>query len=529
VFFFFFFLSRSQPAALLATSCHYHIKAADYRLSLTFSVYSLCLFSFSLSLSLCLCLSVSLSHSVSLSLSLSLSLSCVVRTLGKSLSNNDLMVSFSLTLSPRVISCICVVLVFGVCTPNLSPSSSYAFWPFDDILGDHDNDHIFYEHDDADYHDHDHYHDHDYDYGHDHGHGDYESGGFAYGASVSYYDILGIKEDSSTKDIKRAFRKLSLKYHPDKNPGDAAAQEKFVQVQKAYDILSDPDKKHMYDYHGEEGVERYEKQQQQGQHGQQGGQMFDPFGFGGRQQQSGAPRGPDFNIDIEVTLEQLYLGDEQTFNLKRKVVCKSCKGSGAKGGKTKTCTKCKGRGVVTKLQQLGPGFNVQMQQPCPKCHGRGKTFKHKCPICHGHKLVEEQAELKATIEKGMPDGYEIRFPRMSEQSPDTIPGDVILHIKTKKHSRFKRRGNMDLLHTMTITLKEALLGFKKPLKQLDGRTIMVQRSDVTYPGQVMTIQDEGMPQHNVPSHRGVLDITFQIKFPNKLSSQQQEQLKKLLA
>ena len=277
---------------------------------------------------------------------------------------------------------------------------------------------------------------------------------------------------------------------------------------------------------GIEGVEQYEKELATGGH--HGGGVFDLFGNlmgGGRGR--GTRKGPDFTMNIQVTLEDLYLGAERTYRVKRNVICKKCRGTGAKDGKTKPCKKCKGTGTITTLQQLGPGFNVQMQQTCPDCGGKGKMFKSKCPHCNGRKVVEKVKELEAVIERGMPDGHQLRFPRASEQSPDTIPGDVILRITTQKHNTYERRQN-DLLHSMTISLKDALLGFKKSLKRLDGTVFYIERDEVTYPNQVMTIQNEGMPIHNYPSSKGQLEVTFKVKFPKKLNDEQRAAIKKLL-
>jgi len=340
-------------------------------------------------------------------------------------------------------------------------------------------------------------------------------------SAKDYYEILGIKRDADDKEIKRAFRKLSLKYHPDKNPGDEVAHQKFVDVNEANEVLSNEETRHIYDIEGMEGLERDRQRQASGGTGS----IFDLFTGGG--QHGGRRKGPDFRMDFDVTLEQLYSGTTSVFNVKRNVLCKHCRGTGAKEGATKQCPKCGGAGVTMSVQEIGPGFKVQMQTTCDACGGKGKIPKAQCPVCKGKKLLMEEKALNAVIERGMPNGFELVFERASEQSPDTIPGDVILVLKTKPHDRFERVGN-DLYHNMTISLKEALLGYTKQVVQLDGRVIPIRSDAITSPEQVRVITGEGMPLHNYPSDKGDLYIKFTVAFPAKLSNAQKEEIKRLL-
>eukprot|EP00457_Paulinella_chromatophora_P006718 gb/GEZN01006737.1/.p1 GENE.gb/GEZN01006737.1/~~gb/GEZN01006737.1/.p1 ORF type:complete len:369 (-),score=88.66 gb/GEZN01006737.1/:403-1509(-) len=339
-------------------------------------------------------------------------------------------------------------------------------------------------------------------------------------AKQDFYEVLGVERDSTSKEIKKAFRTLSLQYHPDKNPGDEVAQKKFVLVNEAYEVLSNEDKRQIYDIDGHEGLENDQKRGQGGG----GGSIFDLFGGGGG---GGRKKGPDYRMNFEVTLEQLFEGAEQRFSVKRKVLCKKCRGTGAKDGEQKTCTKCKGQGQVLTLQNLGPGFKVQMQTTCDKCGGKGKIALNKCEVCGGSKLVLEDKLLEVVLEKGMPDKHEIVFERASEQSPNTIPGDVVLVVTQKAHSRFKRDGN-DLLHSMKISLKEALLGFNKNVEQLDGSMVQVRRDAVTPHGHTEKIKEQGMPHHNFPSQKGDMYVTFDVVFPDKLSEAQKTALKEIL-
>jgi len=340
-------------------------------------------------------------------------------------------------------------------------------------------------------------------------------------AQVDYYEILGVDIESSDKEIKKAFRALSLKFHPDKNPGDQEAARKFLEVNEAFDVLSNEDLRMVYDMDGHEGVDKHKKgggrQQQQ-----------DPFAmmFGGGQQQ-GRQKGPDFKTYYDVTLADLYNGGERAMQISRNVLCKACKGTGGKDGKMNVCKTCNGSGQVTRLQRLGPGFNVQMQQPCDACGGKGKSPIAACPKCRGQKLEKQSKTLEIIIEKGMPDGYEMVFKRAGEQNPATTPGDVILVFKTQPHAFLVRDGN-NLRMNMELTLKEALLGFNKHFTHLDGRQVAVSRGPVvTPPDFVMKMTGEGMPFHEVSSEKGDLYITFKIRFPNQLSNPQKQAIELL--
>jgi len=231
-------------------------------------------------------------------------------------------------------------------------------------------------------------------------------------------------------------------------------------------------------------------------------------------------------MDFAVTLEELYLGATKKLSLQRKVLCTKCRGTGAKDGETKKCKTCNGQGVRMVLQQLGPGFNVQMQQPCDACGGKGTIPKSVCPVCGGQKVQNEAKELEALVERGMSDGSELVFPRASEQSPDTVPGDVILTLRQQTHSRFRRQGN-DLHYEHTISLKEALLGFRHSVQHLDGRTVPLSSDNVTPPEYVQKVVGEGFPIHNFPSDRGDLYVRYTVRFPKELNDKQREGIKGL--
>lgn len=342
------------------------------------------------------------------------------------------------------------------------------------------------------------------------------------------YEILGLSdlgEEATEKDIKRQFRTLSKQFHPDLNPTEEA-RRRFSEINRANEILSDKKKRKMYDMRGEEGLKQLEKANEQ-QH------RHDPFGgmfgglFGGQQQQQ--VKGQNSQLDVEIPLEDIYNGKTHKLTITKQKVCKKCKGSGAApGSKFKVCSHCQGQGHIVQRIQLAPGFVQQAQQTCPHCGGKGKEVKNKCPDCRGNKVVKGESTLELEVERGMKDGHQVVFEMEADQSPDLIPGDVILVIKTKNNNLFKRRGDDDLDTTVKMTMREALLGFSKTITHMDGHTVDVSRSGVTQYDTVVRIPGEGMPKHNTPSFKGDLYVTYQFDLPSRLTAEMREVLDEIL-
>lgn len=193
---------------------------------------------------------------------------------------------------------------------------------------------------------------------------------------------------------------------------------------------------------------------------------------------------------------------------------------------TVKCKACQGRGVRMVQQQMAPGFVVQMQETCGECGGRGNVAKSACPHCNGRKVIMEEKTLTADVEKGMASDGEVRFERESEQQPGITPGDVIFRFKQTPHPRFRREGD-NLHHEMHLTLKEALLGFKKPIRHLDGRDVWVEYKGVTQPFEVRKVVGEGMPHHNFASQLGDLFVKYIVDFPKTLNEDQQSNIARL--
>ncbi|GMK53526.1 hypothetical protein CspeluHIS016_0101120 [Cutaneotrichosporon spelunceum] len=298
-------------------------------------------------------------------------------------------------------------------------------------------------------------------------------------AASNYYSILGLKKDASDADVKRAYRKLSKKYHPDVNP-DESAHEKFIEVSKAYEVLSETETRQIYDRGGEAALKRHEEHKAAGQN--------DPFAqfFGGGRNEP--PRGPSVQFNLEVSLADMYSGRTIEFDMTRRFICSDCSGSGANSpADVRRCGTCNGQGVVVQKHQVFPGMFTNVQMTCPHCGGKGEQITKHCGGCGGARTVERQHTLAVHVPAGAPEGYEERFQGEADESPDFEPGDVI-----------------------------ALLGFERNLTSLDGRTIPVGRAGTTQPGEVEVIEGEGMPSyHDIP--QGDMYIEYSVVLPTAVS------------
>ncbi|KAI8930385.1 hypothetical protein BC831DRAFT_440338 [Entophlyctis helioformis] len=345
----------------------------------------------------------------------------------------------------------------------------------------------------------------------------------AVAAKDDFYNILGVSKSATKKEIKKAYREQSKKYHPDKNPGNKQAEDKFVRLAEAYEVLGDEEKRRVYDQFGEEGLK--------GQ-GQQFHNPFDIFsqfgGFGGGGfGQRAERRGPSISMMLDVTLEELFGGADVEVEINKQIICPICRGSGAKSADhVKTCNTCGGSGVRIVRQQIMPGFFQQVQTTCDACGGRGKVVHTKCAACDGAKVKRGSSQMTIQVERGMMDGQVITFEGEADQSPDHRAGDVKFTIRTQPHPLFTRRGD-NLYMTQTVSLKEALLGFKKTFKHLDGKETAISRKAVTQPGFVQTVKGQGMPRHGFPSERGDLFVEYAVVFPPTLTAAQKKLIEQL--
>eukprot|EP00793_Prasinoderma_coloniale_P005487 PRCOL_00004895-RA len=325
--------------------------------------------------------------------------------------------------------------------------------------------------------------------------------------AADYYSTLGVSRGASDAQIKRAYRKLAMELHPDKNPGDEKAANKFADVNHAYEVLSDGEKRKVYDRHGEEGLKQHDQRQQQQGANPFGGDIFSQFfggGFG-QQREPETPKGGTVVIDVPVTLEELYLGGTRSITRDKNIIVP------ARG--TRQCN-CQMR-MVTK--QVGPGMFQQFQ-------------KKECDECPNVKMQREQVTLTLEVEPGTRDGHKLLFFEEGEPMVDGDPGDLEVRVLTAPHRRFSRDKSKqeDLHHTAKISLLDALTGFELELAHLDGHKVAIGATDVTRPFQVRTFKGKGMPLFESYNNHGDLHVTYEVDFPKTLTAQQKEQLRQLL-
>ncbi|MDA0189229.1 MAG: molecular chaperone DnaJ [Proteobacteria bacterium] len=340
-----------------------------------------------------------------------------------------------------------------------------------------------------------------------------------------FYDVLGVNRDASEDEIKKAYRKLAMKYHPDRNPDNPKAEEHFKEAKEAYEILSDSQKRAAYDQYGHAGVD---PQAGMGGGGFGAGGFSDAFGGifdeifgGGRGGRSNIYRGADLRYNLEITLEQAAFGTETKIRIPTMEVCESCHGSGAKSGtQPKTCPTCQGSGQV-RLQQ---GF-FSIQQTCPKCHGTGRFIADPCGSCHGAGRVKQHKTLAVKIPAGVDEGDRIRLSGEGEHGINGGPsGDLYVQIHLKPHPVFQREGN-DLHCEMPISFTTAALGGEIEIPTLDGAAKLRIPAE-TQTGKVFRLRGKGIK--GVRSHAlGDLLCHVVIETPVHLTERQKELLREL--
>ena len=333
-----------------------------------------------------------------------------------------------------------------------------------------------------------------------------------------YYEVLGIRRDCGNGEIKAAYRKLAMKYHPDRNPGDKAAEEKFKEAAEAYDVISDPQKRNIYDQYGHQGLEG------SGFSGFGGfddifssfGDIFeDFFGFGSSgRSKTRARRGADLRYDLTLSFMEAAFGTDTEITVEKTATCPSCSGNGsAQGSQPETCASCRGTGQVSRNQ----GF-FTVRTTCPYCRGAGQTIKNPCDTCHGNGQIHVNKKVAVRIPGGVDNGSRLRLSGEGEAGAnDGTAGDLYVFIHVEPHDYFQRN-NTDVICRVQISFVQAALGTKIKVQTLTGEK-MLDIPKGTQPGDVFKLPGEGIPSLRT-NRRGDQIIQAEIKTPTNLNKKQ---------
>lgn len=352
-----------------------------------------------------------------------------------------------------------------------------------------------------------------------------------------YYEVLGVSKTASADEIKKAYRSLAKKYHPDvSTEPKEVAEAKFKEISEAYEVLSDPDKRSRYDQYGMAGLD--------GAFGQGGfdwsdftheGDISDIFGdlfgdlFGGGRRRSSNPGGPragdDLRYDVQIDLREALTGKTVSVKVPHSVECKACRGTGGRDGKVNTCPKCGGRGQVQQLRNtmFGQGYVIT---ECPQCGGRGQSYEQPCPECRGRGRVNKTATVEVKIPAGIDDGQRMRVPGAGDAGYHGGPaGDLYVFVHVKEHPDFVRDG-MNLYTLAEVSYPKLVLGGKINVKNLEGKTIEIDVKAGTQVGEKLRVPGQGMPEIG-RSGRGNLIVQVSVAIPKKVSAAEKELLMKL--
>ena len=352
-----------------------------------------------------------------------------------------------------------------------------------------------------------------------------------------YYEVLGVEKGASADEIKKAYRKSAMKYHPDRNPGDKEAEEKFKEIGEAYEVLSDDEKRSRYDQFGFAGVDPSYGGGAGGYGGGFGGgfggfdfgDIFgDFFGGGGRTRQStqNMPRrGENVGARLDLTFEEAAFGVEKEVSARRIENCADCNGTGSADGKTETCSQCRGSGQVRTVQNI-MGMQMQSTTTCPQCSGRGKIIKNPCNTCRGKGKVYRNKKIKVNVPAGINEGQTVRVRGEGCVGSNGGPnGDLMVDIYIKSHPIFEREG-MDVYCEVPISFTQAALGAEIEVPTLDGK-VKYEIPEGTQTGKMFSLTGRGIPFVNNPKRRGDHRFTVVVETPTKLSREQKELLRKL--
>lgn len=344
-------------------------------------------------------------------------------------------------------------------------------------------------------------------------------------ASRDYYEVLGVSKDASDAEIKKAYRRLARQYHPDANPDDGNAEERFKEITEAYETLSDPEKRKHYD--------RFGKAEVPGSNGGfdfggMGGMedIFESFFGGGRQRASRSTRGADLEMRLEIDLEEAFTGVSRDLDVRKVDRCHICDGTGAKPGTApKVCPTCNGTGQVKTSQ--GSFFEqFVMVRPCPTCRGEGQVVDTPCQECGGSGRLQKKRRIKVEVPAGVDTGLRLRLQGEGEAGHrGGPPGDLYVVIVVKPHKLFSRKGD-DVYFETSIGFPQAALGGSIKVPTLEGKEVSLKIPEGTQPGSVLRLRGKGMPSLR-GGHRGDQYVVVRVAVPTRLSQRERELLKDL--
>lgn len=349
-------------------------------------------------------------------------------------------------------------------------------------------------------------------------------------AKRDYYEVLGVSKTATDDEIKKAYRKIAIKYHPDRNPGNKEAEEKFKEAAEAYDVLHDPQKRQQYDQFGFDapGAGGFSMDDIFSMFGDVFGGHSGGFGGfggfgGGGQRQKPQYRGADLRIKVTLSLQEIATGTTKKFKVKKDVTCTHCNGSGAeKGSASETCPTCHGSGVVTRTVRTMLGM-MQTQSECPTCHGEGTVIKNKCKECGGTGVVKGEEVVEIKIPAGVAEGMVVNVPgKGSAGQHNGINGDIQVYISEEPNDTFVRDGN-DVIYNLLLDFPTAVLGGSVEIPTIDGSKVKIKIEPGTQPGKTLRLRGKGLPSvQGYGTGTGDLVVNISVYIPKTLSKDEKK-------
>lgn len=359
-------------------------------------------------------------------------------------------------------------------------------------------------------------------------------------AKRDYYEVLGVDKKASEDEIKKAYRKIAIKYHPDRNPGDKTAEEKFKEAAEAYSVLSDKQKRQQYDQFGFDGPNMGGGFGGFGAGGFSMDDIFSMFGdvfggrggFGGFSGFGGGQRaqyhGTDLRLKVRLTLQEISTGVTKKFKVRKDIVCSECNGSGAqKGSGSETCPTCHGQGYTVRTVRSILGM-MQTQSECPTCHGEGTVIKNKCPHCSGQGIVKGEEVVEINIPAGVAEGMVVNVPGKGNAAPHNgVPGNIQVYVEEEPNDTFVRDGQ-DIIYNLLLDFPTAALGGEVDIPTIEGTKVKIKIEPGTQPGKTLRLRGKGLPAvQGYGSGRGDLVVQVSVYVPKTLDRHERQVLEEL--